>query len=258
MRRARVGRIAVGLVQRDRENRRVLVKRHLGSIAVVRVPVHDGHTLDAKGILCMTDGNRDVAEDAAAHAHVGERVVAWRPNEGVGVVEFPLDDSVDGRDARPCGEECDLEARAVDERILAGVSAGSVAEVANEVDVRCVVDAGDLLQGGRLWTKPPHMFAESADLDEAVDATNPVRRLGVEARLHHPPGGYHRGGRPRVMPQEALVVDEPRFALRPAHEQPGDGGCVPPVGGGVPWDPVGTVTHRRLRRGAGLSCPGLS
>ena len=76
----------------------------LGAVAVMRVPVDDRHALDAVRGLRVQRGERGVAEDAAAHAPVGQRVVARRPDEGVRVVDAPLDDRVDGGQAGAGGE----------------------------------------------------------------------------------------------------------------------------------------------------------
>ena len=165
----------------------------------------------------MPDCNRDVAEDAAAHALVGDRMVARRTYEGVRVVDDPLDDGVDGRDAGPGREQRDLVARAVHERVVARVSASSVAELSNELHVGGGVHAGHLLDAGRRRPEAVEMLPQAADFDEAVDPSDPIGRLGVRPRFHHSSGGHHGCRRTRVMPQEPLVVDERGSARPRAH-----------------------------------------
>ena len=230
-------------MERDREDRGIGVERVLGAVAVVRVPVDDRDSPDAQRFLRMPDCDRDVPEDAAAHAPVGDRMVARRPHEGVRVVDDPLDDGVDGRDAGAGGEQRDLEARAVHERVVARVAAGSVAELSNEIHVGRGVHAGHLFDAGRRRPGAVEVVPQTADLDEAVDPPDPVGRLGVRPRLDHSSRGHHGGRRARVMPQEPLVVDEPGSAQRRAHVIPNGVSREAPTGAAPRCGLVVSVEH---------------
>ena len=66
--RAREEREAAVLVERDREHARIVVERALRAVAVVDVPVDDRDAREPARAAQVVRGDRDVAEDAEAHA----------------------------------------------------------------------------------------------------------------------------------------------------------------------------------------------
>ena len=76
------------LVDRDGEDAGVAVEGLLGAVAVVDVPVDDGHTPEASRRARMLDRHHDVGEDAEAAAPVesglhGEPLILRILDEGV-------------------------------------------------------------------------------------------------------------------------------------------------------------------------------
>ena len=82
---ARAGAAAAGpegpLVDRDSQDRRVFREERLRAVSVMDVEVDDCDPLETERGLRVTNGHRDVAEDAKTHGPSAERVVAGRPDE---------------------------------------------------------------------------------------------------------------------------------------------------------------------------------
>jgi hypothetical protein len=111
-------------MQRDGQDGRVVVEGRFRAVAVVDVPVDDGHALEPAGLPRMVRRDRGVAEQAEAHAHVADGVVAGRAHEGEGVADRPVEDGVDGRDDAARREERHLVGPAAERRrAVAPVSA---------------------------------------------------------------------------------------------------------------------------------------
>ena len=221
--RARVGREAAGLVERDRAHRGVVPERRLRAVAVVGVPVDDGHALDPVRGLRVHGRERGVGEDAAAHAVLGERVMARRPHERVGVVELAREHGVDGREARAGGERRDLVRARPDGREEPGVAVPRRGQLGDALEVGRGVEAQQLLALGRPRAQLDELLAEPAHLDEAADAPHALGRLGVRARLDERGRGHHRRRRAGVVPEHALVEDEASPTHRVASPSSGTG-----------------------------------
>ena len=86
------------LMERDREHGGVVPEDGLRAVAVVDVPVDDGDAPDATRRLRVADADGDVREEAEAHPEVGQRVVAGRADERVGVVDRAVEHRVDRGD----------------------------------------------------------------------------------------------------------------------------------------------------------------
>src|SRR6185436_19750409 len=74
LRRAPRSRIRAVMVRAEVEDRIVVVEDVLRAVTVVVVEVDDEHAADAVDLLQIARGDRDVVEDAEAHAAVARRV----------------------------------------------------------------------------------------------------------------------------------------------------------------------------------------
>ena len=126
------------LVQRDEQDRRVVLDDVLSPVPVVHVPVDDRNALDPEVLLRPTCGDRDRVEQAEAHRTIALGVVTWRPRQGEAASSRRLD-------RRACGEQRGLERRPRADRVAVDQAFGR-AHLLDEL--RCVA-AEHVLDGGR-------------------------------------------------------------------------------------------------------------
>jgi len=97
----------------------------------------------------VTGGDRDVVEQAEAHAAVGLGVMAGRPHERVGVVDLPVEHRIDGRDRTARTEQRDrVRARPERRLAVAGVGAARRRPLDQPVEVPRSVHSQHLLARG--------------------------------------------------------------------------------------------------------------
>ena len=80
------------LVQRDEEDRGIVVESIMGAVSVVHVPVQNQHALGVAVCLKPSCGDRDVVEEAEAHRLIGRGMVARGPGRDEGVLDGALND----------------------------------------------------------------------------------------------------------------------------------------------------------------------
>jgi hypothetical protein len=154
----------------------------------VHVPVDDRDPLDAQRLTGVRHRDRDVVEDAEAHARVGDGVVSAGVHERVAVVDPPLHHRVHHRDGATRGERGDLVPAAAERRdAVSGVAPlGELALGHDPVVVLDGVHPQDLLAGRVAGGDLLDLVDESADLDQFVDpplvvGVGDVERHGLEA-----------------------------------------------------------------------------
>src|SRR5262249_52284614 len=202
------GRVAVGLVQGDRQYGRIVVEGQLRAVAVVGIPVDDGDAFEAVRLPGMERSEGRIPEDAAPHPLVGERVVSRRADQRVGVVVLTPQDDVDRRQASTRRKKRDLVARAVNRGALTRIASSPVAQLLYAQYVLLRVEAKDLVERRGPRSEPIDELSEPAHLDQAVDPADALGRLRVRAWLDHLAGRDDRRSRAGIVPEEALVIDE--------------------------------------------------
>ena len=199
---------AAVLVERDREHAGIVVERALGAVAVVDVPVHDRHAREPARLAEVVRGDRDVAEEAEAHALARERVMAGRAHERVDVVGVAVEHGVAGRHDAARREQRDLVGARAERREAAGIAAVVVRQRLDVVDVAALVEAADLLDRGHARVDRAQLRRHARGVHQVLEAAFRERVLGMRVRLDPAARGKRGGCVPRVVPHVALVPDQ--------------------------------------------------
>ena len=148
----------------------------------MHVPVQHRDALHAVACARGLDRDRDVGEQAEAHRHVREAVVARRARHRVGVAMVPGQHRVDRVQREAGGLLGDLVAARAEGRIEADLAAALVGQRLEALQVGRRMDALQVLLGG-------HRRAAQVDL---------VRKPGDLHQRHHAPLRFGGFGQPRA------------------------------------------------------------
>ena len=157
----------------------------------------------------MLRRDRDVPEDAEAHALVGLGVVTGRADQRVRVVDAPLEHCVDGRDHAARGEQRDLVAARAERREHAGVAAVLGRELLHPLEVRARVHAQHLVLARHARRERDELREQARHLEQVAQTPLGVGVLGMPVGLDHAPGGDEPRRGARVVPEVALVEEKP-------------------------------------------------
>ena len=170
-------------MERREEDRAVAVEDVLRAVAVMRVPVEDRHAADAQALAEIFRGDRDVVEDAEAHARGGHGVVSGRPDRAEGVAHFAAEDGLDGRERRARRAHGRRVGHRGDDRLRVERAAAGLGHFAHAPHVRRLVDEAQLLErrvaAGRMQAPVP----EPRPPELGDDPRQPVRVLRMQPGL---------------------------------------------------------------------------
>ena len=113
---ARLDREAPILVERNRENARIVVEDRLGPVAVVRVDVHDRDPLEAELVPSRSSDDGAVVEDAEAVAGITPGVVPGPAQQRMGRVPTG-DDGIERGQGRARAQEREIVRMLVHRRV---------------------------------------------------------------------------------------------------------------------------------------------
>ena len=205
------------LVRRHVQHTLVVVEDVLGAVAVVHVPVDDGHPLATRGELGRRHG--DAVEEAESHRPVGHRVMPGRPAGGERDVALAGVERGDGVEHRTDRTECRGPRSGHDGRVGVEVATTGGTELLEPIHVAGRVHALDVVDARR-WTVRAQFertvesrrgHAGESRLDPSAPLGMPRRRQvlvevgagedvdgsghGVTLRTpagRHPTGSHHR------------------------------------------------------------------
>ena len=169
-------------MRRDVQDARVLVENILGAVAVVHVVIHDHDAAELVRIEQVARGDRDVVQQAEAHAARGRGVMAGRAHERDAVVHLPPLHGIRERDARAGGQQRDLVRVRRDVRVGVETAAAPGAQLGQALQVARLVRRGCLLGRGRAEVQPLHARERAAGLQQVHNGAQAVGALRV-ARL---------------------------------------------------------------------------
>ena len=70
------------------ENFLALIKRMLGSIAMMQIPVYDHHSFEAKNLYCIMGGNGHIVKQTKAHRLVSFRMMTRRAHQSKTIINL--------------------------------------------------------------------------------------------------------------------------------------------------------------------------
>jgi hypothetical protein len=196
--------IAGILMQRNREHARVLVKRVLGAVAVVHIPVDNGNPLDTVHGLRMLDGQSDIAENAKPAPSVGLGVMTARPDERISVIDTTLEHRVDSFEATADREPRELETAGAESSTFAGIPAVARAEHGDSIDIGGRVKTHKLLARRNARRDRREQVEQPARRDEALQTA--LRFGAIEGRMGLDPTVLRSA--PCIVPCVALVPNK--------------------------------------------------
>ena len=164
----------------EEKHGRIGVEDVLRAVAVVDVPIGDGDALHSVFALRIAGRDRDVVEQAEAHAAMGRGVMAGRTHDAECVLRFALHDEIDGIQAGSGGVQGDFERAGPDIRVAGAERVRAAFHiVAGDPDVLAGVAKREFVFGG----------GARRDVGQLVRAEAANRRIPARGLLGMPGAG---------------------------------------------------------------------
>ena len=199
--RTRIERMLVGV---EEQHGAVLVEDVLSAVAMVHVPVGDEHTAHAVLRLRVPRSDRDIVEEAEAHALLRRRMMSRRPHHGKSVSQAACQHLVHGRQQAPGRQLRNFQGSCGKGRVAGGESVQALGHVlVDDPQVVGRVAPQDLLVGRGPRRDRPGSVEESVGLESLHDRGHAAGLLGMplagevlDVGLgNHEAGGGGGGGR---------------------------------------------------------------
>ncbi len=169
------------LKEADHQHAFVAGKGFLGTIPVMHVEIHDGHTLQTVRLERMSCGDGDIVEQAEAHRAARTCMMAGRTNGAKGIGEFAGHHRIHGGYRCAGCAQCCLPAVLVQQGIgIDGmVAAGARQRIAHGRQRAMPVDTLDLFDAGQWCVSPYEQRRKAAGNQLILDRLQTRRRLGM-------------------------------------------------------------------------------
>ena len=135
-------------MQGNRQHIGPFFEDRLRAVAVVHIPVDHGDFAQSVAGLGGLDGNGNVGEKAKAHGAVCQAVMPRWPRQRIGIVRLALEHRVHGGQGQSGGQLRNLVAARPDRCLGAKLTAASIAQGLETLQIGTAVDAQQILFTG--------------------------------------------------------------------------------------------------------------
>ena len=198
-------------MERNGEHVRIAVEGGLGAVAVVHVPVDGGDPFKPMNRARMLDADDGVAEQAEAHGEIGQRMVARRAAQHIGIVDLAREHGVEAFDGSACREQRNLVTALAHGGEGAGVAAAGIADGLDVVDMGLGVEPQNFDGLCRARLDGHEVVKQAADLDQVAEPPLGLGVFRMFARLNRQARLEQLVPVQRVVPHVEFVADPACF-----------------------------------------------